>query len=148
MQWHKWILGPKKWRCGRELWIYRQNPEKEILWVGLNSYHKAEVHALIPTLSNHPSFTAMNQGVCLSAHGMFVKIVAEWELGMHRESQSRYIMYWVGAAPAKLVCMWRGPNPTTKRSHLIQLCTSTFSPVFHSEKCLKIILNRLSRAEF
>jgi len=37
LQWHKQIFGPNKWRCGRELWIYRQNPEKEILWAGLNS---------------------------------------------------------------------------------------------------------------
>jgi len=68
--------------------------------------------------------------------------------GPIRPSQAGPKSEWVGAAPAKLVCMWRGPNPTTKWSHLIQLCTSTFSPVFHSEKCLKIILDRLSGAEF
>lgn len=52
-----------------------------------------DLHALIPTLSNHPSFTVMDQGVRLNAHGKYVDIVAEWQLGMHGEPQSRYTMY-------------------------------------------------------
>jgi hypothetical protein len=40
------------------------------------------------------------------------------------------------------------PKYGRKAPTVIQLCTSTFSPVFCNEKCLKIILNRLSGAEF
>jgi len=64
MQWHKQIFGPNKLRCGRELWIYCQNLEKEIVWAGLNSP--------ILTASNNTSTTQIP-----SKHNQVADIDAE-----------------------------------------------------------------------